>query len=119
MNEYDRAAELGGALQALLFDIRFPLTATREREIQEHVWDYADELKRLGQPPERVIVAVKYTANQAGINGTRLLTSSRALDERNKLLVDMVRWCIERYYGQPVEKTLPHVHDEKARTLGG
>jgi hypothetical protein len=55
----DRAAEIGGALQARLSEIRFPLDPPIEREIQRHVCAYADELKALGLPPERVVVAVK------------------------------------------------------------
>ena len=101
MSDYDRAAELGGALQAHLREVRFPLTAPVEREIQRHVCEYADELKRVGQPPERVIMAVKYTANEAGIRATRAqLINPRDLDGMDKLLVDMVGWCIERYYGK-------------------
>ena len=102
MNEYDRAAELGGALQARLADIRFPLTPAVEREIQRHVCDYADELKARGLPPERVIIAVKYTAKEAGVYATSAhLAAARDLDGKDKLLVDMVGWCIERYYGPP------------------
>jgi hypothetical protein len=102
MNDFQRAAELGGELQSLLRDVRFPLAAPIEREIQRNVCDYADELKGLGLPPERVIIAVKYTANQAGINATSAhLTHPRQLDGTDKLLADMVGWCIERYYGAP------------------
>ena len=114
MNDYDRAEALGGALQARLTDIPFPLAVAVEREIQQQVWAYVDELKRLRQPPERVLMAVKYTATQAGISGTRVLTSLRELDGRNQLLVDMIRWCIERYFGQPIEPTVPPPHDEEA-----
>lgn len=116
MNDYDRAAEIGGALQARLANISFPLDATVEREIQRLVFEYTAELRRVGQPPERVLMAVKYTANQAGIYATARLASSQVqLEGRDKLLVDMVKWCIERYYGQPprAERQLPLPHVEK------
>lgn len=103
MSDYDRAAELGGALQAHLREVRFPLTAPVELEIQRQVCEYADELKSLGLPPERVIIAVKYAANEAGIRATsaHLTNPRKHLDGKDKLLVDMVGWCIERYYGEP------------------
>lgn len=102
MDAYDRAAELAGSLQARLTEIRFPLTTPIEREIQREVCAYADELKDLGLPPERVIVAVKRVANEAGLHTTRrVVPSSIQLDGKDKLLVDMVGWCIERYYGRP------------------
>jgi hypothetical protein len=102
VTDYERAAEIAGALQASLVEISFPLTAPVEREIQRQVYDYADELKRLGQPPERVIVAVKRVANEAGVRSTsRIVPSPALLEGKDKLLVDMVGWCIERYYYRP------------------
>ena len=88
-------------LGARLAGVRFPLTAPAEREIQRHVYEYADELKGLGLAPERVVIAVKYAANQAGIHATvvHLTNPRRLLDGKDKLLVDMVGWCIERYFG--------------------
>jgi hypothetical protein len=101
VNDYDRAAEIAGALQARLGEIHFPLNASVEREIQRQVFEYADELKGLGLPPERVIVAVKRVANEAGLHSSRVIPSPRHLEGKDKLLVDMVGWCIERYYGKP------------------
>ena len=101
VNDYDRAAEIAGALQACLGDIHFPLNAFVEREIRRQVYEYADELKDLGLPPERVIVAVKRVANEAGLHSSRIVPSPKQLEGKDKLLVDMVGWCIERYYGKP------------------
>jgi hypothetical protein len=100
VQDFERATALAGVLEAHLRDIRFPLAPAVEREIQREVWDYADELKGLGLPPERVIIAVKRAANEAGLYSTqRVITTRSALDDADKLLVDMVGWCIERYYG--------------------
>jgi hypothetical protein len=102
VRDYDRAAEIGGALQARLAEIRFPLEPPIEREIQRHVCAFADELKDLGLPPERIILAVKRAANEAGIYSTmRLSGFTYDLDGGDKLLADMVGWCIRRYYGEP------------------
>src|SRR5690349_7330201 len=95
----DRAALLAGSLEARLGDLRFPLSQGTEREIYHLVCAYAEELKALGFPPERVIIAVKRTANEAGVFSSPRLVEPRAnLDAKDQLLVDMVRWCIERYY---------------------
>jgi sulfur carrier protein ThiS len=102
VNDFDHAAEIAGALQARLADVQFPLTEPIEREIQQQVCQYADKLKALGLPPERVIVAVKRVANEAGVRSTaRVVPSTIILDGKDKLLVDIVGWCIERYYDRP------------------
>ena len=98
----DHAALLGGALEVRLSVIRFPLSEPTEREIYHLVSAYVAELKALGFPPERVIIAVKRAANEAGLYSTVRVTGiSHDLNDADKLLVDMVRWCIERYYGRP------------------
>jgi len=68
--------------------------------LQESVCAVVDELKDAGWPPERVIVAVKQVADDAGLHSSRnVLSASAPLTERDVALVHMVRWCIERYYG--------------------
>ncbi len=70
------------------------------KAFQERVCAVVDELKGAGWPPERVIVAVKQVANDAGLHSSRsVLSASAPLTERDVALVHMVRWCIERYYG--------------------
>ena len=102
MDEYDRAAELAGALRARLADLRFPLGESVESKIRQQVRALTDELKSLGHPAEAVLVAVKYLANQAGIDAsTAVLASNVALDGREKLLVDVLKWCVEQYYRPP------------------
>lgn len=97
----DRAAILAGTLEGLLAELRFPLPERSEREVYHLVCAYVEELKALGFPPERVIIAVKRAANEAGVFSTPRLIEPRAqLDGNDKLLVDMVRWSIEQYYGR-------------------
>ena len=102
MQTSDRATELAGALQARLSDLRAPVTAGTEHELKRLVCEYADVLKALGFPAERVILAVKRAANQAGLRSSSLLPQSTVqLSGEDRVLADMVRWCIERYYGTP------------------
>jgi hypothetical protein len=45
---------------------------------------------------------VKQVAGEAGLHSTSRTTSSpAALDGADKLLVEMVTWCIEQYYSGP------------------
>lgn len=107
--DYDRNALLGGALVTRLREASFPLTDFAEREFYDLVCAYVGELKALGVLPERVIMAVKHTADEAGVFATPRLIELRApLDGKDKLLADMVRWCIERYYGTVLGTTVGH-----------
>jgi hypothetical protein len=67
--------------------------------LREDVCAVVDVLKGAGWPPERVIVAVKRIADDAGLRPTKyVLSRSAALSDGDDLLVQMVQWCIERYY---------------------
>jgi hypothetical protein len=71
----------------------------RHAEIRRHVSAVADDLKAAGFPPERAAVAVKQIAFDAGMSPTRGVLSRHPLIEQDAIIVDMVRWCIEHYYG--------------------
>jgi hypothetical protein len=69
-------------------------------EMHQRVCAMVDELKAAGWPPERVIVAVKQVADDAGLRPSRgVLSAKNALTEQDTAVVYMVRWCIEQYYG--------------------
>ncbi len=102
MQTSDRATELGAALQARLTGLHTPLSATTEYDLKALVCDYVDVLKTVGFPVERVILSVKRAANEAGWRSSSLLPKATVnLSGEDKLLADMVRWCIERYYDPP------------------
>jgi len=101
MRDYKHVAEMATDLQTRLSEVQFPLSEPVEREIRRHVYTYADELRALGVPPERVIVAVKQVAEDAGLgeapnpiaqSGEEFRTDSE------KLVSDMVSWSIDSYY---------------------
>ena len=97
----DGPASLADDLHLRLSGITFPLTTRVESDIRERLGAYVDQLKELNLPPERIIVAVKRLANDAGIRSTSRRVATRAsLDGADKLLVDMVGWCIERVYAR-------------------
>jgi hypothetical protein len=67
--------------------------------LREHLCAAVDELKAAGWMPERVIIAVKQIAEDAGLRPSRaLLHNGVALSERDMTIMAIVRWCIERYY---------------------
>lgn len=69
------------------------------RSLHDEVCAVVDELKAAGWPPERVLVAVKQIADEAGLRpSAAVLSASRPLTDRDTKLVQIVQWCIERYY---------------------
>src|SRR5262245_24967852 len=99
MRSSRRVAAMAKSLTARVAAVQFPLSRFAERESQRCFWAYADTLKKVGLPPERVVMAVKRVASEAGVHATsRITTMPTELDGRDKLLTDMVNWCIERYY---------------------
>jgi hypothetical protein len=89
-------------LRAQLTTLAFPLDARARAAVERCVYDYVDALKALGWPPERVIVAVKRVAQEAGLSQSTgvLLPWRTGYPTHDQLLVDMVGWSIERYYGK-------------------
>jgi len=78
----------------------------REAALKERVCVVVDDLKNEGLPPERVIVALKEIAADAGlIPSRRVLAVGATLVEKDALLVGMIGWCIERYYGALPSRT--------------
>ena len=103
VSDLARAAELAAALRARIRNLPYPLTAAGEREIRQFVCDYADALKDLGVPSERVVIAVKREADDAGVVRSQGHLSNTDPHVGNDRLVDnMVSWCIQRFY-----ETLP------------
>ena len=88
-------------LRQQLADVEFPLTVAKRADIERCVDDYVDALKARKWPPERVIVAVKRIAHDAGMSPSqRVLATDASISDRNALLVDMVGWTIARYFGE-------------------
>lgn len=91
----DGAKELRQQLGAL----DFPPSPARKRKVRRHVCDFVDQQKALGWPPERVIVALKQIAQEAGFRSSdRVALVDAQIAARDEFLAEMVSWCIERYY---------------------
>ncbi len=112
VNNYDRVTELGSVLESRLAEIRFPLAESEELEIRRHVCEYTKELRCLGVPPKRIILAVRFMASQAAKQPTlSRFTAPDYADNRDELIVQMVHSCIEHAPG-------PRLHSESTRPMG-
>jgi hypothetical protein len=90
---------IGAALKQWLSFVRRPMTERTTRELREMVWQYVDDRKAAGWLPERVIVAVKQIAREAGLRPSVHVASPKAeISTTDELLVEMVGWVIHRYY---------------------
>jgi hypothetical protein len=73
----------------------------RQAVLCDRVCDAVDELRAAGWTPERVIVAMKQIAADAGLHPSRrLYVLTEAVHDRDVLLVDMIGWTIRRYFHQ-------------------
>ena len=63
-----------------------------------------DDLRAAGWTPERVIVAMKQIAADAGLHPSRrLYVVTESVHDKDVLLIDMIGWTIRRYF----DKDLP------------
>lgn len=76
------------------------LSAQAKEQLRNKVEKFVDLAKAKDWPIERVIVAIKQVAAEAGVrSSTDVLRTNSHLEVRDALLLDVVRWCVERYYG--------------------
>ena len=98
----EEQSDSGGALHRHLLSLKMPPDDSAQDAIRRLVWAYVDDGKRRGWPPERLIIAVKDIARDAGLRPTRLVVSPDArITNLDQLLAEMVGWCIQRYYADP------------------
>jgi len=87
------------ALQERLASLHVPTDETTEREIQHLVWKFVDDRKAAGWPPERVIIAIKQIARDAGLRPSTIIVKRDAKPTTvDEFLVDLVGWSIDRYF---------------------
>src|SRR5689334_12925148 len=87
-------------LRRALTGLQFPLSDETIAEIRARVYAFSEDMKVDGWQAERIIVAVKRLANDAGLYvSPRVVWSPEIVRGPDSLMVDMVGWCIEHYYG--------------------
>ena len=79
--------------------LRLPLGTRARSNLRIRVSDYVDVLKRDGSPPERMIVELRNLVRESA----EVQPTERQIDELEKLVVEMVGWCIERYYADDID----------------
>jgi len=77
--------------------------AERDTRLREEVRAAVADLKAAGWSPERVVIAIKQVARDAGLNPSRNLMTfeARTPTGPDAVIVNVIGWCIERYYESP------------------
>jgi len=91
------------ALRTELTEVASSRTACVDLERQAvlcgRVHQAVDDLRAAGWPPERVIVAMKQIAADAGLQPSRrLYVVTETVHDKDVLLIDMIGWTIRRYF---------------------
>ena len=93
--------------------LRQELTALAHNEpaatekLREAVCAFVDEMKSKGKPAEAVIVAAKQVAATTGLLPMPEQDVLQRSPHADRVITDVVRWCIERYYDAPARSSLP------------
>ena len=100
MNDRPAIITLRSSLDLLVDAHRRGLhTGMKESVLRGEVRAVVDDLRALGWPAERIIIAVKEIAAEAGLRPSPHFTKvSASLTDQDDLLARIVSWCIERYY---------------------
>jgi hypothetical protein len=89
----------GPALVHALEKVQRAPETVPKRELRDHVYAVVDAGRELHWPPERVIIAVKKCATDAGLRPSQqIMSDTGTLLPSDELLTDLIRWAIERYY---------------------
>jgi len=68
--------------------------------LREDVIAFVDASKEKQWPIERILIAVKDLTAEAGLrSSTNILRTQSTLELRDMLLLDIVRWSVERFFG--------------------
>lgn len=86
-------------LRRVLTGLQFPLSDETVSAIRSQVFEFTDDKKGERWEVERIIVAVKRLANDSGVDvSPRVIWGPEIVRRSDSLMVDMVGWCIGRYY---------------------
>ena len=78
----------------------FPLSNELQSALRGLVFSYVDAMKAQGWSPARAVVAVNRLGNDAGVYASpRVVWAAEVARGQDSLVVDLVSWTIERFYG--------------------
>lgn len=79
--------------------VRLPLPPPAQASLQAHVCAFVDERRNEGWSVERVIIALKQLAEEAGLfRGDFKGTAQSTPRDAERFLATLVTWCIDHYY---------------------
>ena len=97
----DTPGEGVSVLEEALARVRLPLTAAMNDALRSDLCAFVDERRAAGWSVERVIIAVKRAALDAGFDAGATSPGHNP-NQYEKVLAEMVRWCIDHYYSPAV-----------------
>jgi hypothetical protein len=83
-------------LEDALAGVRLPLTAGASDALRSGLCKFVDERRAAGWSVDRIVIAVKRAALDAGLADS--LPDERASTQNEDALATMVRWCLDHYY---------------------
>ena len=91
------AQDLRGELSRL----RFPVSEAQRLGLRDSLNCVVDEQKALGAPVERIILALKQIARDAGLQPrSRIALVNARNSGMDELLADIVAWAVARYFAE-------------------
>jgi hypothetical protein len=104
MDQHPAAVRLRDMLAGASSDFGAVLSdQRRQEELRHQVCSVVDHLREIGWPAERIIVALKQIAKEAGLAPSLSLTKfSDPLTDSDALLVRLVRWGIDHHFDTTV-----------------
>ena len=93
------ATDAGAALHQWLALSPMPADERARLQFQQQIWDYVDNRKAAGWSVERIIIAISQITRVAGLRPSSLVIKPDAdITSVDAFLVEMMGWCIHRYY---------------------
>ncbi len=98
MSEQDSSGKGASQLKVLIGQVRFPLSSAERQAFYEAVCLFADEVKALGWPPQRMIIALEEMAADRRAQADERDSFDDQVSDIDELVADLVAWAVERYY---------------------
>jgi hypothetical protein len=96
----DDATRLAIELRLRLSGLTFPVGESAAHELRDKVGQYAEALVALGMTAEGAVTAVRAVLSEAGFDSQPRAASIGAINPEDRLVLDVVRWCMDGAQGQ-------------------
>jgi hypothetical protein len=105
MHDRPSVVALVGSLRAVVASHPARTDPALQTTLRTLVYDVVDDLKDVGWPPERVIVALKLIVAEAGLRASPgVLAKDANLTEIDAVMLNLFAWSLERYFGDALSR---------------